>query len=238
MLYPKRASKEDKKAPGSMETEPTKPIYLKIIPFFAIIILENRKIVMEEFMKKLGFFWQKIIFFLILSTPYLITAANTQELDSYFARLKRGVHCIIKNKKCSDDDKKAVYQAAGAITTALVIAIAGTAVYFRDPIKAYLAKRKEEQLKKDLEKIYKPIVYKHVDTLKIEPTAQQLEKAGQCDICYEPFSGTIVKGEQCKHLWHYDCLADWIFQQKYIMGQSATCPTCQQPLFKKYWYSD
>jgi hypothetical protein len=54
-----------------------------------------------------------------------LIAANTQELDTYFARLKRGITCLLQRKPCSQQEKKAVYKAAYTLIISIGILSGG-----------------------------------------------------------------------------------------------------------------
>lgn len=100
--------------------------------------------------KTLSLFWVTIILTSSLS------AITPPELDSYFTRFKRGIHCIIHRKPCKADDKKVVYQVGGTLLLFLTIAAGKWLSVQENIINPFLTAEKRELVKQNREISFLP----------------------------------------------------------------------------------
>jgi hypothetical protein len=67
------------------------------------------------------------------------------------------------------------------------------------------------------------LVYMYTDTLKIPGTNQEIQDI--CNICISKYNNLdIITFLQCKHAFHYDCIAPWV-------DKHNTCPCCRNQDF-------
>ena len=74
----------------------------------------------------------------------------------------------------------------------------------------------------DVDKLAASRAKKRARVQEPEPPQEPEEEAEECPVCLDPMTGataTLV----CGHLFHKDCITDWVRSQ-------ATCPTCRATL--------
>lgn len=51
-----------------------------------------------------------------------------------------------------------------------------------------------------------------------------------CPVCWEEFSGDVVRPNGCQHLFHWNCLDNWVHERRRVLepGRIITCPLCRQ----------
>jgi hypothetical protein len=126
-----------------------------------------------------------LLFFLsctLLGTQSIVAIDFKQELNNYFARLKRGIDCYRFGKKCTFEDKETVYNTIRNTIGTLLVA---TLYIYREPVRKFLFRTgsqgeyRELHRLKNLEKDYKEKLNKAMEEITRLESLQDLAQSAE-----------------------------------------------------------